>query len=317
MIIASSAKISEKHTHFLREKFPTLTFRFFASIDEVIHQAKEAEILITNGNEVTADVLAKLPNLKWIQALFAGFDQMPLQVLKERGILLTNARGIHGIQMAEYTLGVMLHHTRALGHFFKNQEQRVWDRRIRVDELYEKTLGVVGTGAIGSAIAERARAFGMKVYGLSRRGNAHPAFEQVYTRDELPLLLRQSDFVVVITPLTPETEGMIGEEELKMMKKEAVFIDIARGRIVDENALLRALREGWIAAAYLDVFSEEPLPQDHPLWNAPNCWITPHVAGLTPRYMERALNIFTHNLPLYLDGQFEKMANLIDLDQGY
>lgn len=317
MRIASTVPLRDKHRHALITQFPDQSFSFSTSIAEVLDSDKEAEILLTYGDDVDEKSLSGLPHVKWIQVLSAGLDQIPFGLLREKGILLTNARGIHGIQMAEYTLGVMLHHARALGSFYHNQLDKVWDRRVRVDELYEKQLGIIGTGAIGTEIAKRAAAFGMKVFGLSRSGREASPYIHVYKREDLPLLLRGSDYIVVITPLTPETEGMIGEAEFRMMKKGTVLINIARGEVVDEGALLMALREGILSAAYLDVFREEPLPPDHPLWHEPGCYITPHVSGLTPRYLERALSVFTANLQAYLNGHPEAMGNRIDLTKGY
>ncbi|CCQ94053.1 D-isomer specific 2-hydroxyacid dehydrogenase NAD-binding protein [[Clostridium] ultunense Esp] len=317
MKIASSAKMSEKHQNELRETYPGLHFSFFSSMEEVMSKAGDLEVLLTYGDDLSDERLSRMPRLKWIQVLSAGLDKMPLEALEKRNILVTNARGIHGIPMSEYTLGVMLYHVRRFGIVYEHQKERVWDRSIRVDELEGKRLGIIGAGAIGTEIARKARLFGMEVIGLSRSGTPLPEYDRVVNREGLPQLLAESDFVVLVAPLTPETYKMMGEKEFRGMKREAVFINIARGALVDEKALVKAMEEKWIAACYLDVFTEEPLPPDHPFWGLPNCWITPHMSGLSPRYMERALRIFTYNLTRYLNGEYGEMKNRIHFTKGY
>lgn len=317
MIVASSAAISERHQQRLSALFPQHSFLFCKDIGEVLDYRNEVEILLTYGEDLTAEDIEKFPRLKWIQVLSAGVERLPFQALETRNIWVTNARGIHRVPMSEYTLGLMLHHVRRFDTFFANQQKAVWDRSPRVDELAGKTVGILGAGAIGSEIARKAKIFDMKVIGLSRTGESQAYYDQLFGRDQLEIFLNQSDFVIVILPLTPETKGFLGERELKMMKKGSVLINIARGAVIEEEALIKALNEEWIAAAYLDVFIEEPLPETHPFWKLKNCWITPHVSGRSPHYMSRALEIFIRNLHLFQEGNHREMENIIDLNRGY
>lgn len=316
MRIVSSAKLSEKHQIRLREGYPDHQFFFYSQPEEVEPEVqKEAEVLITYG-KVSSSFIEQMPKLKWIQVLSAGIERLPLGEIKERNILVTNARGIHGIQMAEYTLGMILNLVRRNYILYENQKQKKWDNRIRLDEAYGKTLGILGLGAIGTEIAKRAKAFGMKVIALRRNRGEVPQFvDELYSLEERMKLFEESDFLVVLLPVTPETIHFVGEEELAAMKNSAYLINIARGAIVDEQALIKSLQENRIAGAVLDVFVEEPLPEDHVLWTLPNVIITPHNAGSSPKYIERALEIFRHNLDAYPNK--EKMRNVIDLDRGY
>lgn len=316
MRIVSSAKLSEKHQIRLREGYPDHQFFFYSQPEEVEPEVqKEAEVLITYG-KVSSSFIEQMPKLKWIQVLSAGIERLPLGEIKERNILVTNARGIHGIQMAEYTLGMILNLVRRNYILYENQKQKKWDNRIRLDEAYGKTLGILGLGAIGTEIAKRAKAFGMKVIALRRNRGEVPQFvDELYSLEERMKLFEESDFLVVLLPVTPETIHFVGEEELAAMKNSAYLINIARGAIVDEQALIKSLQENRIAGAVLDVFVEEPLPEDHVLWTLPNVIITPHNAGSSPKYIERALEIFFHNLDAYPNK--EKMRNVIDLDRGY
>lgn len=317
MIIASSAKMSSKHQEHLQQEFPLHTWYFGESLDEALMHAAHSDILITYGEDITEDIIAQFPQLKWIQVISAGVERMPLQALQQKDILVTNARGIHRTPMAEYTLGVMLQHVRRLPEFFGNQKQQHWDRSPRIDELAGKTVGILGAGAIGSEIARKAQAFDMHVIGMNQSGEVVPHFDEMYSFAQMDTILQQSDYVVVILPHTPKTVGIIGERELRLMKPTAVLINIARGTIVSEDALHTALQEQWIEAAYLDVFTAEPLPADHPLWTAPNCWITPHISGRSPHYMARALAIFEQNLHLFTQGEQARMLNFVSASKGY
>jgi phosphoglycerate dehydrogenase-like enzyme len=312
-----TAKLSKRHQQNLMNRFPELTFSFFDQIDDAMQKLPQTEILVTYGEDLTEEIIADhCPSLKWIHVISAGLEKMPFSIIAERRILVTNAKGIHQIPMAEYTIGVMLQITRQMNEIFLNQRDGIWDRSIRVDELSGKTIGIVGVGAIGGKIAEYAKVMGMRVIGTNRSGQPVPHVDVLYPMNELDRLMKESDFIVVIVPHTPETEQMIGEAQLSRMKATAYLINIARGSIVDEEALVKLLQERKIGGAVLDVFTQEPLPSDHPFWTLGNVILTPHLSGRSPKYMERALDIFYENIPVYLSGQGE-MRNKIDPYKGY
>lgn len=284
-------------------------------IKEFNEPDEKAEILVTFGTTVTEEILAQYPHLRWIQAMFAGVDSFPLETLAKRGITLTNARGAHQIQMAEHVMWSMLTLLRQAHVYIQQQEKKIWNPAVKLDELYAKTVCIVGAGRIGEAVAEKCRAFGMTVLGISRSGSNHPAYDRVGNPAVLGDFLGMSDVVVVILPLTPATLGFFDAQRFRAMKKGAYFINVARGPVVDEPALLQALQEGQVGAAALDVFRQEPLPEDSPFWVMPNVVLTPHIGGLSPYYTQRTFEIFLENLRVYPD--LEQMLNRIDLTRGY
>jgi phosphoglycerate dehydrogenase-like enzyme len=218
--------------------------------------------------------------------------------------------------MSEYVMAVLLRIVRKTDEFIENQRKAAWDRSIRVGDLFGGTLGIVGTGAIGRAVAEKAKVFGMRTIGVNSSGTPQPHIDEILPETRLDDLLSRSDFVVLTVPLTPRTEKMIGARELKVMKPTAWLINVARGAVTDESALLDALRARTIAGAVLDVFGQEPLPGDHPFWKMDNVILTPHISGRSPMYMTRALEIFRHNLKIWLHGEGE-WVNRIDPEKGY
>ncbi|SDD06965.1 Phosphoglycerate dehydrogenase [Melghirimyces thermohalophilus] len=314
--IASSAKISQRHRQRLQEKFPEVRFSFYEGIHEVLEQAADADGLITYGEDLTGERLRRLPRLRWIHVISAGVEQLPFSELEQAGILVTNSRGIHEVPMGEYTVAVMLDWVRKLSVFRDRQRERRWDPSIRVGELAGKTAAILGAGAIGQGIAKRLQAFDMKVWGVNTTGKPLPQFDQVGTLADLKPILEEADFVVVTLPHTPQTEGLLGEEAFGWMKPTSFLINIARGPVVVERALLRALNQRQIGGAVLDVFDQEPLQEDHPFWEMDNLLITPHISGRSPLYMTRALEIFERNLPVYLSGN-GAYINRLDLSRGY
>lgn len=313
--IVFGTRVSEKHLVRTREIAPDWEIVMTDGPEETKDKIDGAEIYVDWAYDFYKDIVEKGDSIKWIQSLSAGVDMLPMDLTKERGIVVTNASGIHKIQISENVFGYMLMFVRGLNKFYELQKEKKWDKSIRTTELYEKTMGVIGAGSIGSEIARLGKAFGMRVIGLRKSGRPEEFYDVMYNNDGLKELLSQSDFVVSCIPLTPETRHMLGEEEFKIMKASAYFINISRGGVVDEKALIKALGEGWIKGAGLDVFEEEPLPSDSPLWDMPNVIITPHVAGLTDRYMERAMALFNDNLDRYLKG--ESLVNVVDPDKGY
>jgi D-2-hydroxyacid dehydrogenase (NADP+) len=283
-----------------------------AELDSLL---REAEVIY--GLRLPDNILERAPHLKWVQTSSAGVDTLVGTKLWQSDVILTTTSGIHVIPMREHVLGMMLMFVRHAPVYFGNKQDRVWKQHIP-DQLCGKTLGVVGLGRIGEAIARAAKAFDMRVVATRRHVAKHgtsSAVDMLYPADKLLEMLRESDFVVATVALTEKTRKLIGERELRAMKPTAYIINIARGSVIDEAALTKALKEKWIAGAGLDVFEKEPLPQNSELWTLPNVIITPHVAGLMPDYNARAMEVFCENLRRYLDGQ--PLINVIDRTRGY
>lgn len=287
--------------------------------EEAADRAADAEACIAAGVGMPDQAMLEgLPRLRWVQCLSAGVDKLPLVEFRRRGIRLTNARGVHQIQMSEFAMLLMLQWARRADLHFSNQLDKRWGKRVPAGELYGRTAGILGTGSIGQAIAAKARAFGMRTLGYNAGGRGAPHFDKVVQgREGLLALLGDSDYVVVILPATGDTERLIGREELHAMKPSACLINLARGTVVSEPELILALQNGIIAGAALDVFEEEPLPQESPLWELPNVLITPHVAGASPHYTERAAAIVRENLLRFRADPSGPLENEVDLRQGY
>jgi phosphoglycerate dehydrogenase-like enzyme len=283
---------------------------------EVETALPEAEIV---AGHMSPTLLAKAPNLRWYQQWGAGADWLLRHPeIAGRDFILTNASGVHAIQISEHILAFLLAFARRLPEAVRAQSRHEWQRQGHQDvfELAGKTLLLVGVGAIGERTACVAAALGMRVLGIRRStGDPVPCVEQICPPECLHDWLPRADFVVLTVPLTPETRKLIGERELRLMKPSACIVNIGRGGTIDEAALIRALSEGWIAGAGLDVFEKEPLPSDSPLWDMPNVIITAHYAGVTPAYNERAMAIFLDNLRRYKAG--EPLRNVVDKHLGY
>ncbi|MDI3534774.1 MAG: hypothetical protein PWQ82_1139 [Thermosediminibacterales bacterium] len=317
MIIIFLNKLKEKYQQAIRKINPEIDLVVAEKIKDVPEEKyKNAEIIVGWGfsDEWTPEILEKAENLKWLHMLSAGVDKVPLEPLEKKGVIVTNSKGIHGIPIAEHVLGMMLAFARGLNIMRDQQMRKEW-KRVRTDELWNKTLGIIGLGSIGAEIAKRAKAFGMKVIGLKRNVVKIEGVDEVWPNDRLIDLLKNSDYVVIAVPLNKETYHLIGEKELNVMKKEAYLINIGRGDLVDEHALIKALRSGRIKGFGSDVFSQEPLPADSPLYEMENVIITPHQSGLSPMYMKRAMDIFTQNLQAYLSSS--PMKNVVDFKLGY
>ncbi|NEW08739.1 D-2-hydroxyacid dehydrogenase [Paenibacillus sp. SYP-B3998] len=290
-------------------------FHWFKNANEASKHIPEADAILTAGR-MNPEIMKQATKLRWIQTLSAGVDKLPLQELNERNIVLTNARGVHTVQMSEFTISLMLQWVRRSNLLHDQQQKHVWDHQIAFDELYGKTLGIVGAGAIGEAVARKAKAFDMTIIGLNRSGTPLPAFDRtVHGEDGLQQLLSESDFIVLLLPSTSKTRRFLTKDHLGLMKKSAFLINLARGDVIDEQALTEALQEGKLAGAALDVFEQEPLPTNSPLWRMDNVIMTPHIAGSSARYTERASSIVYHNIRALLNG--DDMINVVNLTEGY
>jgi phosphoglycerate dehydrogenase-like enzyme len=262
-----------------------------------------------------------LPNLCWIHVTTAGVDRLSTHApeIKARSLIITNSAGVHAIPISEHVMAMILSLSRDIQRSIRRQIRHQWINRDHWDHITEVNgtrMGIIGAGRIGQMVAKTAKALNMEVIGTRRcPKDPVPFVDKIYGPDGLKDLLSSSDWVVVAVPLTSETEGMIGESEFKAMKKSAFIINIARGKIIQEKALIQALQKGWIAGAGLDVFEKEPLPEDSPLWDMENVVITPHHAGVSPRHMSRRFGIFIENLKRYQAGDI--LINTVDINLGY
>lgn len=307
------ANLEDRHLAEIRAVDPRVRVTAVAERQKGIDLAPTAEIMV--GWNVPREAIQRAPHLRWVHSTAAGVDQLLYPEVVDREIVITSSRGIHH-GLVEHVFALMLALTRHLHVAIRHQMHRRWERRQAMgDEVRGKTMGILGLGHIGSEIAARARAFEMRVIGTKRTPAPVPGVERVLPPEALPEVLRESDVVVNALPLTAETTGLIGERELRLMKPTALVINIGRGRTIQEQALVRALREGWIAGAGLDVFEREPLPQDSPLYEMGNVIITPHVSGTSPHYLDDAVPLFCENLGRYLRGQ--PLLNLVDKERGY
>jgi phosphoglycerate dehydrogenase-like enzyme len=245
--------------------------------------------------------LLRADSLRWVQGPGAGIDHPIWAELIDRGVRLTNASGIHAEPIAQYIFTYVLHWERQVVRHQRQQAAREW-KIIVSGDLTAKTLGIVGLGGIGSAAARVAKAFGMRVWGLRRSASPDPNVDRLCAPSELHALLAESHYVVLCLPLDERTRHRIGAPELAAMREDAVLINVARGGVVDEGALVRALETRSIRGATLDVTDVEPLPVDSPLWSLENCVLTPHDAGYSPLADERLGRLFLENLGLYLRG---------------
>lgn len=314
--IVTSFKVNPLIKQQLLEKYRDIDFSFQTSIKEAEAELEQAEILITYGEDLNDEIIDKAQNLKWIMVFSAGIEKLPFEAIKQKGILVTNARGISKIPMAEYTIGMMLQVARKTKQLLGNEREEVWDRRIKMFEISGKTITIIGTGSIGCEIARLSKAFQMKTIGINRSGRNTDYFDEIYTVDQMDAAIEQGDYVISVLPSTPETYHLLKEYHFKIMKNECVFINIGRGSIVDENVLIYSLENNEIYHAVLDVFETEPLPKGHPFWKMENVTVTPHLSGLSPLYQTRSLEILEYNLQQYLSGE-NNFLNVIDLYRGY
>jgi phosphoglycerate dehydrogenase-like enzyme len=275
-----------------------------------------ARATITYGLPPVARV-GDMPELRWIQLISAGVPADLCPAARQRNITVTNLAGLYGNSIAERAFAMMLFLAHNLHTAFRNQVECRWDRDVaaKMHDLAGRTLAIIGLGNIGQAIARLGRAFGMRVVGCRRTDALCPAVDRVYPLKDLRAMLAEADVLAVAGPLTARTEGMLGPAEFAALKPGVLYINVSRGPIAQEAALLDALRSGGVAGAGLDVFTTEPLPPDHPLWTMPQVIVSPHVAGdivnLSPRPAER----FARNLAAWAGKR--PLEGLVDLEQGY
>ena len=281
----------------------------------------EADVLV--AQRISDEQLAAAPKLRWFASWAAGLDTVARPSVFARKLVLTNASGVHGPNMAEQVLAMMLMFDRTLLRFMAAKQERRFDHPrppvAGIDELTGKTLAIIGLGRIGDALARRARPFGMHIVGIKRdpsfRHDAGAPVDEVHGFDQLDAVLARAHHVVLLVPLTPATHHLIDAPRLARMRRDAHLYNFARGPVVDEKALVAALTARTIAGAGLDVFEEEPLPPESPLWALDNVILTPHTAGLTPHYFARVAAILATNVGHWLAGT--DLVNVFDPSRGY
>lgn len=275
-----------------------------------------AEVLLDFDDLTGQHPLTLSPNLRWVQTTSAGVGQLVQRLgLQHSDVLVTTASGVHAQPLTEFVFAALLFHTKRLAHLQAEQRAHHW-QRYSARELGQQTMAIVGLGRIGREVARVARCFGMTVWAMGREDRpdraATDGVDRVFRRDELPTMLAGADCVVLCVPQTPDTTGMIGPAELAALKPDVVLVNIARGAVIDEEALIATLQAGAIGLAALDVFQTEPLPTDSPLWDLPNVLINPHSASTADTEPAKITDRFIANLGHYLAGEPERMAPILD-----
>jgi phosphoglycerate dehydrogenase-like enzyme len=294
----------------IRKTFPEV------KLDMVDHHSKvdpyigTAEVLITFGAQMASHVFEKAKNLKWVQALGTGVDGITDQPGLDKHVLVTNMHGLHGGPVSEAALTGMLALARDLPRSMRMQRKREWER-FPAKLLSGKTVGIFGIGAIALELAPKCKAFGMKVVGISGAKRQVAGFNAMFGRDELEHAVKEIDFLVLLTPYTRETHNIIDAKIFAALKPGAFLVNLARGGIVDENALVEALKTKKLAGAALDVFAKEPLPEDSPLWDMDNTIITQHQGGFFDGYPRFAIPVVEENLRKFLAGDVKGMINVV------
>jgi len=302
-----------EHLRDLSDKFELILCK---DRDELEPHLADTEILITLFAWPDAEMIRQASQLRWIQALTAGVDFLPLKAIEEQGIILTSGRGIHKIYIAEYAIAAMINLARNFHLVFKNQLKGKWDRSIAQAEINGSTVGILGLGSIGQEIARKASMLGMRVIGVKNDPIPLEGVEHVYGPAEMDEVFKQSDYVINLLPDTPQTIGLIDKSFFASMGKSACFINLGRGSTVNQADLIEVLQTNTIRALVSDVYETEPLPEGHPLWQLDNVILTPHIAGASPKYLQRAVEIIEHNLQIYVSRTGE-MRNVVDFAKGY
>ena len=309
--------IPDANVESLRRRFPHFTFDHAADEAEVIARIGDADVGFLG--RLRAPGFARAGRLRWVHSPAAGVGNLMFPELIASDVTITNSRGLHGLVIAEHVIGVAIALFRQLHVDVRAQLEHRWVRAdlSEIRSLRGRRMGIIGLGAVGSAVADAAAAMGMRVSATRRRVDAPrtPSVEFVHAPSELPALLSSSDVVVVAAPHTGETRDLIGSREIRLMKRDAILINVARGRLVREADLALELSRGTIAGAALDVFDQEPLDAASPLWDLPNVLITPHTSGYREDYWEAAVDLFADNLQRFARG--EPLLNVVDKSAGY
>jgi phosphoglycerate dehydrogenase-like enzyme len=313
IILTLPEPVRNRYYEHIRRTFPQAAVTMVDHVTKAEAHIGAADVLLTFGaqiGEYADGLFKKATRLKWIQALGTGVDNLADQPALGPEVWLTNLHGIHGAAMSEAALMAMLALSRELPRAVRNQDLGLWERwPARL--LDGKIVGMFGIGAIAADLAPKCKALGMTTVGISSAKRAVPGFDRMFGRDELLAAVRDLDHFVILTPYTLETRGIVNAAVLSAMKPTSCLINLARGGVVDEDALLAALQTKRIAGAALDVFAKEPLPGDHPFWSLKNVVITPHLGGFYDTYVDQALPVIEENMRRFLAGAPETMINLV------
>jgi phosphoglycerate dehydrogenase-like enzyme len=295
--------------------FPAETFVFSKTVEDD-HLAK-AEIIVTYGEDLTEAHIAKAENLQWIMVASAGIEKMPNAAIEARGIPVTNVRGIHKVPMAESVMMHILAYYHTLPQIYAYETKHEWKRNLKQRELFGSTAVILGPGAIGGEIGRLLQAFNVKTIGCNRSGKQADYMDDMVKFEDLLEVLPTADIVISVLPDTAETKHLITAAHFDAMKETALFMNFGRGSLVDTNVLIDALTARKIGHAVCDVFEQEPLQADSPLWNLDNMTVSPHLSSHSSRYLERSFAIFKPNLVKWRDGKKDQLENYVDLSLGY
>lgn len=294
----------------VRKALPSAEIKDCKNIAEAMNLCADCDVLVAMAHEVTDDLVARMPLLRYICAMSAGTERLDTLEALKPDVFITSGRGIHGPQMSELAFLSMIALSREFPRMQQNQRSHVWERWPQ-KLLWGKTAVLVGIGPIAEELAARCAAFGMRVTGVSDARSEAPHFDKMLPRDRLHEAAAEADFMIVLVPLSEKTRHMIDDSALAAMKPSGILINLARGPVVDEKALTKRLMDGTIGGAALDVFEQEPLPAESPLWDMPNVIITPRIGGMSDVYARQVLPLVTHNLRCFLDGRRDEMKNIV------
>jgi D-2-hydroxyacid dehydrogenase (NADP+) len=304
----------------IHKRWPEMRVLHLPNYDHLAKELPDADIFV--GYSLRPEQLKEAKKLKWIHSTAAGVAQLMYSELRDSGIMVTNPSGIFSVPMAEHTMGLLLALARNFPDSVRGQDrarwaqQEIWDQPQHLTELNGKVLLIVGYGSIGREVAKRAKAFDMRVWGVTRSGMGEQAYvENIFAVSQLAEALRDADYVMICAPETAETKDLIGAAEIAKMKRGARLINVARGSLLDETALVQALESGALGGAALDVAQTEPLPAESPLWKAPNLFVTPHTSGVSDRLWDRQTAILIDLLERWFAGQ--DLFNQVDFARGY
>ena len=300
----------QRYKQMLLERFPQLTINVVGHHTQVDPYIADTDILFCFSPPMADHVVRDAPKLKWIQALGTGVDNIVDLPSLGKEVIVTNVRGIHGAPVSEATIAFMLSLARDMPRSVHAQDRCAWERWPS-QLLAGKTVGILGVGLIAEYLAPICKAFGMTVIGISGTVRETPGFDRMVRRDDLVAVAPELDFLVALIPMSAETKNIVGEKVFKAMKPSAYLVNIARGGVVDEDALIKALEAGEIAGAGLDVFSQEPLPPDSPLWKTKGITIFPHLGGYSQGYEDRAMPTLAGNMAKFLAGDLKSMINIV------
>ncbi len=313
-------QIPEESAQALMERFPDVRFTYARTAEERRDGLADAEVAYTW--RLTSDELRTAPHLQWVHSSAVAVETLCLPDLAARGVRVTNTRGVQAVPIAEHVLALVLALAKQLPFTFENQQRHVWAQHEFTGRrlpwlLNGRTLGLIGVGTIGQALAARAAALGMRVVALRRHMEAPPVtgVVSVYGRDRLHEMLGECDVLAIAAPLTPHTDHLIDRTALAALRPGAIVVNVGRAAILDTDALIDALHGGHLGGAALDVFPEEPLPPGHPLWTAPNVLLTPHTSGFRQGHWDEVIDVFADNLARYREG--EPLRFEVDVKAGY